>query len=65
MIISKVVLSIYKIADLDEIEKDVFYFRYPNFSNFMRIVLILFILYFDPDYLISYALGITIIVIML
>lgn len=52
----------YRITDLENIEKLVFFFKYPKFSNFLRIVFVLFILYFDPVYLISYIVGIFIIV---
>lgn len=46
--ISKLVLTIYKIFDIENIEKLVFYFKYPNLSKFLRIAIIIFLIYFDP-----------------
>ena len=58
IMISKMVINIYKIADIEELEKLVFYFKYPMFSNFLRIIIVLFLLFFEPAYLISYVVGI-------
>ncbi len=56
--ISKMVVTIYKIADIEELEKLIFYFKYPNFSNMLRVIIVLFLFFFEPAYLISYVIGI-------
>lgn len=56
--ISKMVITIYRLADIEQVEKLVFYFKYPNFSNFLRILIVMFLFFFEPAYLISYVIGI-------
>lgn len=56
--ISKMVIAIYRVADIEQVEKLVFYFKYPNFSNFLRILIVIFLFIFEPAYLISYVIGI-------
>eukprot|EP00347_Sterkiella_histriomuscorum_P002460 403368062 len=65
VMISKLVLTIYQILDIEDVEKLIFYFKYPNLSKFLRIAIILFLIYFDPQYLISYTLGIVIFIFIL
>lgn len=55
--VSKALLAFQMLADLENIERMVFFFKYPNFSKLMMVLLLFFILTFDPAYIMSYILG--------
>ena len=61
VMVSRLMVAIYKILALEELERLVFYFTYPKFSSFLLVCILIFILNFDPAYLLSYLLGLFII----
>jgi hypothetical protein len=51
--------------DLQNIERRIFFYYYPRFSEFMKYFLILFVLIFDASHFLSYIIGFLIIILVL
>lgn len=60
MVLNKVLIIFYKLSSLENYEHIIFYFEYPNLSHFLRVGIVIFIMYFDPAYMLSYILGLVI-----
>lgn len=60
---AKFLLAYYNILDIENLERLIFFFKYPQFSKFMRIFLVLFVIQFDPSHLLSYLIAMIIIIV--
>jgi hypothetical protein len=58
-------LQIFNILDLISIERIVFFYKYPRFSNMCLVLLIFFTLTFDPAHILAYILGVFILIFVL
>jgi hypothetical protein len=56
-------LAYYNILDVEDLERLVFFFRYPRFSQFMRLFLVVFVILFDPSHLLSYLIALIIVIV--
>lgn len=65
LVFSRAILARQMVLEIDEIERVVFFFKYPKLSKFCLIALVIFILGFDSSYFLSYMLGIFIVVFVL
>lgn len=60
---AKFLLAYYNILDVENLERLIFNFKYPRFSSFMRIFLVLFVIQFDSSHLLSYLIAFFIMII--
>lgn len=51
------------LIQLDDLEKPLFFFKYPRLSIFWCMLIVSFILFFDPKYTLSYILALLIVLI--
>ncbi len=64
-IAAQFLLAYYSIMDLQNIERRIFFYYYPRFSEFMKYFMILFVLIFDGSHLLSYIIAFLIIILVL
>ena len=62
---AKVMVQLFNLLNLINLERIVFFYKYPRFSNFCLVLLIIFCLTFDAAYMLSYILSIFIFVFIL
>jgi hypothetical protein len=62
---AKFMLSVFSFLRMLDLERVIFYYKYPRFSQFCLFLLIFFFATFDPGYLLSYILGLLIIIFVL
>ena len=55
--VAKTTLAFYKVFDIENLERVIFFHKYPRFSQFLLLFLVFFILTFDPAYVLSYLLS--------
>jgi hypothetical protein len=58
MVLSKATIGFNKILDINEYYRLIFFFKYPKFSFFCMFSMIVFTLFFDPAYFLSYMIAI-------
>lgn len=65
LVFSRAIIARQMVLEIDEIERVIFFFRYPKLSKFSMVAMIFFVLMFDTQYLLSYILAIFIVVFVL
>jgi len=65
MVQAKLMLQVYNIINLIDLDRLIFFYKYPRFSNMWLLLLIFFTLTFDPAYLLVYILGVFVVVFIL
>lgn len=61
MLVSRATIGLNKVLDINDYYRLVFFFKYPKFSIFCMISMMIFTLFFDPVYFLSYMIAIFII----
>ncbi len=61
-ITAKTMLAYYNILDIKNLESLVFSFKYPRFSNFMQVFLVIIVFTFKSSHLLSYVIALIIVI---
>jgi hypothetical protein len=65
LVFSKAIIARQMVLEIDEIERVIFFFRYPKLSKFCLVAMIVFIFLFESSYFLSYLLAVFIVVFIL
>jgi hypothetical protein len=62
---AKFLLAFYSILDVEDLERRVFFYYYPKFSEIMKYLIVLYLVTFDPANLISHFVALFILLMIL